>query len=150
MNVHTVNPLIHSPNMSIMTLTDHMRSIIFPDKNMSVSSLLLFRLPSSTVTDPPTLHQYFSRDNPHLESSHPSRRPYSLTYAKFRGIRADQRQFLTASILQRSLCETTPLLCTARPFSPRVSFSESALLSSLSNARRPSTEEEALGAAEAK
>ena len=30
---------------------------------MSVSSLLLFRLPSSTVTDPPTLHQYFSSDN---------------------------------------------------------------------------------------
>ena len=60
-----------------LTISDHMRSIIFPDKNMSVSSLLLFHLPSSTVTDPPPLHQYFSSDHPHHESSHPS---YLRTY----------------------------------------------------------------------
>ena len=55
-----------------LTIPDHMRSIIFPDKNMSVSSLLLFHLkvPSSTVTDPPPLHQYFSSDHPHHENSH--------------------------------------------------------------------------------
>ncbi|KAG2746790.1 hypothetical protein P692DRAFT_20820201 [Suillus brevipes Sb2] len=42
------------------------------NKNMSVSSFLLFRLPSPTVTEvPPSLHQYFSNDDPHHENSNP-------------------------------------------------------------------------------
>ncbi|KAJ8586908.1 hypothetical protein M405DRAFT_935071 [Rhizopogon salebrosus TDB-379] len=59
-------------DVDFLTIPDHMRSIIFPDKNVSVSSLLLSRLLSPTVTDPRPLHQYFSSDNPHHESSHPS------------------------------------------------------------------------------
>ena len=57
-------------DIDFLTIPDHMRSIIFPDKNMSVSSLLLFHLLSSTVTDPLPLHQYFSSDHPHHENSH--------------------------------------------------------------------------------
>ena len=53
-----------------LTIPDYLRSIIFPDKNMSVSSLLLFRLPSPTASNSTSLHQYFSNDDPHNENSY--------------------------------------------------------------------------------
>ena len=54
-----------------LTIPDHMRSTTFPDQNVSVPSLLLLRLPSQTVADPPPLHEYFSKDDPHHESPYP-------------------------------------------------------------------------------
>jgi hypothetical protein len=78
MDLPTFQPSLPLPrqmsmvDVDILTIPDHMRLIIFPDKNASVSFLSLSRLLSPTVMDPPFLHQYFSSDNPHHGSHYGS------------------------------------------------------------------------------
>ncbi|KAG1807509.1 uncharacterized protein BJ212DRAFT_1590429 [Suillus subaureus] len=54
----------------ILVIPVSVQSIILPDQNLSVSSLLRFSLPSASTTTAPPLCKYFSTDSPPKDSSY--------------------------------------------------------------------------------